>query len=118
MKLVELPSSLIQCKNLVYGKWKESLSKNSLDVTSPYTGLTIGRVPLSTSADLDEVVAGAKAAALGWRTTPIKERCAFLFKFRELMLQRLDKLSNTAAAEAACPKQIVAMSFLMNCIVS
>src|SRR5690606_36004330 len=46
------------------------------------------------------VVAGASAAAADWARVPLKERTAKLFRFRELVLEHLDDLSNRAALEA------------------
>src|SRR6478672_4556040 len=75
-------------------------SASQLDVVSPYTGTVIGRVPMSSAADVDRVVRAAAEAAPGWRGTPVKERCARLFKFRELLEANLDDLANTVAVES------------------
>ncbi|HEU5060981.1 MAG TPA: CoA-acylating methylmalonate-semialdehyde dehydrogenase [Kofleriaceae bacterium] len=99
MKLVEVPASIITCRNLVGGEWLTSTSPHQ-DVTSPYTGKVIGRVPLSTAAEVDRTVAAAAAAAPDWRRVPIKERTQLLFRFRDLVLQHLDRLAHSAAAEA------------------
>jgi malonate-semialdehyde dehydrogenase (acetylating)/methylmalonate-semialdehyde dehydrogenase len=100
MKLVELPSTPLICKNLVKGTWHLPSVQSGAKVISPYTGACIGEVQFSNKQDVDQAVAAAKEAFPKWRATPIKERCALLFKFRELALTRLDKLSNLAAAEA------------------
>ena len=57
-------------------------------------------MPLSTAADVELAVQKAAEAFPGWRQTPIKERCAILFRFREQLLSHLDLLSHTAASEA------------------
>jgi len=72
----------------------------TIEVTSPYTGAVIGHVPLSTPTEVNAAVQAAAAAFPAWRRTPIKERSLPLFKFRELMLGRLDELAHLAAAEA------------------
>jgi len=99
VKLVEVPQSIITCKNLVAGEWLTSPSPHA-DVTSPYTGKVIGRVPLSTAAEVERVVQAAAAAAPAWRRVPIKERTQLLFRFRDLVLANLDRLAHSAAAEA------------------
>ena len=99
MKLVEVPQSIITCKNLVAGKWQTSPSPH-IDVTSPYTGKVIGRVPLCTGDEVARAVEAAAAAAPDWRRVPIKERTQLLFRFRDLVLQNLDRLAHSAAAEA------------------
>ncbi len=99
MKLVQLPESPIACKNLIAGQWREPETRERIDVLSPYTDTVLGTVPMSGAKDVDLAVAGAKAAFVGWRDTPIKERTQTLFRFRELVLARADELSNSAARE-------------------
>lgn len=99
MSLVHLPTTVRTCKNLVGGTWRESQGP-LLDVTSPYTGAVIGRVPMSTASDVDVAVREAKAAAEGWRNVPIKERTAKMFRFRALLEEHLEKLAHSAAGEA------------------
>ena len=94
-----MPATPIECRNLVAGHWI-SPETEWLDVESPYTAQTVGRVALSTAREVDAVVAGAKAAAGDWARTPIKERTALLFRYRELVLRHLDDLANRAALES------------------
>jgi malonate-semialdehyde dehydrogenase (acetylating)/methylmalonate-semialdehyde dehydrogenase len=99
VKLVEVPESLITCKNLIGGEWVTSPSPY-VDVISPYTGKVIGRVPLSTAEEVARTVQAAARAAADWRRVPIKERTQLLFRFRDLVLLSLDRLAHSAAAEA------------------
>lgn len=99
MKLVEIPKSPITALNLVAGRFVAS-SGEQLDVRSPYTGQVIGKVPLSRPSEIDAAVTAANAAFPQWRATPAKERAQVLFRFRQLMLERLQDLANRAAAEA------------------
>ncbi|HUS64067.1 MAG TPA: CoA-acylating methylmalonate-semialdehyde dehydrogenase [Kofleriaceae bacterium] len=99
MKLVEVPQKPITCRNLVGGEWHTS-SAQHLDVKSPYTGGVIGKVPLSTAAEVKRAVEAAAKAAPDWRRMPIKERTQLMFKFRDLVLANLDRLAHSAAAEA------------------
>ena len=98
-KLVDVPETPIECRNLVGGEWKQP-SGGSLDVTSPYTGGLIGRVGLSTAADVDAAVTAAERAAAEWRLVPLKERTQTLFRYREIVMRDLDRVSNLAALEA------------------
>src|SRR5688572_27100235 len=99
MSLVELPKSPIACMNLVGGEWRDASSGVRTDVFSPYTGKPIGTVPMSNAKDVDTVVAGAKRAAAEWKNVPIKERTQTLFKFRQLVIDRIDEMANSAARE-------------------
>jgi malonate-semialdehyde dehydrogenase (acetylating)/methylmalonate-semialdehyde dehydrogenase len=100
MKLVNLPGQPIEGKNLIGGGWRDGTGGERITVKSPYTNDVIGSVPRSTREDVGAAVAAAKTAAAGWRAVPIKERTQTLFRFRELVLENLDRLSHMAAAEA------------------
>lgn len=99
MKLVELPQSPITALNLTGGRFVAS-SGELLAVHSPYTGQVIGKVPLSRPEEIDATVTAAHAAFPQWRATPAKERAQVLFRFRQLMLERLTEIAHRAAAEA------------------
>jgi malonate-semialdehyde dehydrogenase (acetylating)/methylmalonate-semialdehyde dehydrogenase len=95
---VERPKTVRECKNFLNGTFVAG--SKTQDVVSPWSGEVIGRVSMSTAADVEAAVSAASAAFPAWRATPIKERCARLFKFRELVLGKLDFLANMAAMEA------------------
>lgn len=103
-KLVDLPETPIVGKNLIGGEWQDPTTGERIDVISPYHGATIGTVPISGATDVDRAVQAAKKAAAEWRRVPIRERTEALFRFRQLMLDRIDDLSNLAAAE--CGKTV------------
>lgn len=96
---ITIPPAIVTCQNLIGGQWRDS-DAELLDVISPYTGGTVGKVPLSSSAEVEHTVAEAAAAAGGWAQVPIKERTQLLLRFRELMLKHLDGLANCVALES------------------
>ena len=96
---LQIPDEIATCRNLVAGEWQPSTGE-LLDVISPYTGAAIGRVPMSSADEVQEVVRAASAAAASWQATPIKERTQILLRWRELMLAHLDDLSNVVALES------------------
>ncbi len=100
MSLVELPNTPIVAKNLVAGEWRDAQSGERMDVVTPYTNEVIGTIPVSKAADVAPAVAAAKEAQVAWRAVPIKERTQVLFRFRELVLEHIDRLSNSAAIES------------------
>ncbi|HKE18797.1 MAG TPA: CoA-acylating methylmalonate-semialdehyde dehydrogenase [Kofleriaceae bacterium] len=99
MKLVDLPDSVVQCKNLIGGEW-HAPGGPELEVRSPYSGGVIGRVPLSDAAEVARAVEAAARAAPEWRRVPLKERTQALFRYRDLVLANVDRLGHRAAAEA------------------
>ena len=98
MSLVDVPSSVRVCDNFVDNVFVPA--KSYQEVRSPYNGAVIGKVALSMAEDVSRAVAAAEKAFPAWRNTPLKERCQKLFQFREIVLARLETLSNIAAAEA------------------
>jgi len=103
-KLVNLPEAPIVGKNLIGGEWQDPASGARIDVISPYNGASIGTVPMSDATDVDRAVAAAKLAAAEWRQVPIRERTEVLFRFRQIVLERIDDLANLAAIE--CGKTV------------
>jgi malonate-semialdehyde dehydrogenase (acetylating)/methylmalonate-semialdehyde dehydrogenase len=99
VKLVDLPDSVVQCKNLIGGEW-HAPGGPELEVRSPYSGGVIGRVPLSDAAEVARAVEAAAHAAPEWRRVPLKERTQTLFRYRDLVLASADRLAHRAAAEA------------------
>jgi len=103
-ELVRLPEAPIVGKNLIGGEWQDPASGQRVDVISPYTGASIGTVPMSDATDVDRAVKAAADAQRAWRETPIRERTQVLFRLRQLVLDRIDDLSNLAALE--CGKTV------------
>ena len=93
MQLVEVPKSPFVCRNLVGGEWQKPTDVEWRDIVSPYTGQVVGKVPLCGAKEVAAIVAKAEPASRKWRNTPLKERSQYLFRFRELLLANIDRLS-------------------------
>jgi malonate-semialdehyde dehydrogenase (acetylating)/methylmalonate-semialdehyde dehydrogenase len=102
--LVRLPDAPLSGANLVRGTLHCAREGHSREVVCPYTGGLLGSVPESSEADVDDAVTFAHAAAQEWGRLPIKERTQPLFRFRELVLRRLEDLAHSAARE--CGKTV------------
>ena len=102
--LVHLPSQPVLRHNFTGREVAAREGLARIDVTSPYTGARIGSIPASDAEAVARVVSAAKEAARPWGATPIKERTLPLFRFRELVLENLDELGHSAAAE--CGKTV------------
>ncbi|KAJ2162830.1 aldehyde dehydrogenase (NADP(+)) ald6 [Coemansia sp. RSA 552] len=74
-------------------------SPETLAVTTPHTGATIARVPLSTAADVDAAVASAKAAFPGWSALTFKARAAYLLRLYNVLSAHLDELADMVVRE-------------------
>ena len=83
----------VDCRNWIGGEWVESASGEWMDVENPRHGKAMGRVVVSNTADVARAVEAAKAAAPGWRATPLKERAQVLYRLKQLMERDLDELA-------------------------
>ena len=66
--------------------------KGSGQVFNPSRGSVIATVPMCGAAEVDEVVAAAKAAFPGWRDTPPNERAQVLFRLKILLEDAFEDL--------------------------
>lgn len=99
MNPIKIPASERVCRNFIGGKWQEARAAEKGKILSPYVNKTIGEVAHSAATDVAAAVEAAHKAFAEWRATPIKERTRPLFRFREIVLERIDEIANTAAVE-------------------
>ncbi|HEV2734291.1 MAG TPA: CoA-acylating methylmalonate-semialdehyde dehydrogenase [Longimicrobiaceae bacterium] len=69
------------------------------EVFNPGDGSVISRVPLCSAAAVDAAVQAAKRAFPGWAGTPIKERVQVFFRYRSLLEQHIDELTDLIVEE-------------------
>lgn len=86
-------------RNYIGGGWRESSAPQTLAVTNPASGAEIGRVPLSTSRDVDDAVRAAKAAYPGWRATPAPQRGRVLFRLKSMLEEHKEELARLLTIE-------------------
>jgi malonate-semialdehyde dehydrogenase (acetylating) / methylmalonate-semialdehyde dehydrogenase len=84
--------------NYVEGKLTAS-GNGKLDVYSPLDGSVISTVPLSTKSDLDKAVEAAKKAFPLWSNKPIKERVQVFYKYKYLLEQNIEELTELVHIE-------------------
>lgn len=95
----EQVSKPTDCLNWVNDQWVKPRGQSHL-VHSPYTGQALTQVFQSTAQDVGEIAEKAQAAALAWGRTPIKERSAVLYRYREILKRDLESISFGIAAES------------------
>jgi malonate-semialdehyde dehydrogenase (acetylating)/methylmalonate-semialdehyde dehydrogenase len=100
MTIPNFPSQPVMTKNLVGGVWRGNDGLPMRDILSPYNGQLVGKVPMSTSAEVDQVVAAAQEAWLKWRKMPLRNRAEILLKFKNLMLENMPRLVDSVALES------------------
>lgn len=85
--------------NYIAGRWTPSSATESLPIINPATGEPLGRVPLSTAAEVADAVASAARAFPAWRDIPPVERIQVLFRLKSLLEQHLDELAESMTRE-------------------
>jgi malonate-semialdehyde dehydrogenase (acetylating)/methylmalonate-semialdehyde dehydrogenase len=74
-------------------------SNGSLDVISPIDGSVISKVFLSSAQDVDLAVQAARKALPRWAQMPIKERVQIFFKYKQLLEENIEDLTNLVIEE-------------------
>ncbi|MFQ5436019.1 MAG: aldehyde dehydrogenase family protein, partial [Anaerolineae bacterium] len=93
-----------QLLNYVNGEWRPSAASDYLDVINPATYDVLGKVPLSTGAELNEAARAAAKAFKIWRRVPPPDRIQYLFKLKDLLEENFEEISRTITME--CGKTI------------
>ena len=85
-------------KNIINGK-TEQYQGELLDVYSPINGEIISQVNISGKDAIDEAVKTASAAFEKWSQKTLKERVQVFFKYKQLLEENMDELSELIQEE-------------------
>ncbi len=85
-------------KNIINGK-TEQYQGELLDVYSPINGEIISQVNMSGKDAIDEAVKTASAAFEEWSQKTLKERVQVFFKYKQLLEENMDELSELIQEE-------------------
>lgn len=86
-------------KNYIHGNLTDTVTDRWLNVESPLTGEVIGEVAVSSREDLDKAVSAAKSAFVKWSKTPIKDRVQVFFRYKTLLEENMQELSELVQEE-------------------
>ncbi len=81
------------------GQWIESKTDKYMDVYNPSTGEVQAQTPCCTTEEVNYAVACAKKAFPAWADTPVMKRVQILYRFRELLNEHMDELTELVARE-------------------
>lgn len=95
MKLVQ---DQLTVQNFINGDFEQH-QEASIDVISPLDGGSISRVPISTKKQLDKAVKSASTAFVKWSQLTLKERVQVFFRYRNLLEENIEELSNLIRLE-------------------
>ncbi|WP_439859350.1 CoA-acylating methylmalonate-semialdehyde dehydrogenase [Pseudomonas sp. MBLB4136] len=84
---------------LIEGEWRESRSREFIEVTDPATQEVLALAPKATAEEIEAAVASAKAAFLDWREVPVPERARLMLRYQHLLKEHHDELAQILAGE-------------------
>lgn len=85
--------------SLFGGKWRVSQADKYQNVYNPATEEVISKTPMGSSEDVDVAVKSAENAFKTWSETPATRRADILFKYRSLLEDRFEELSELISLE-------------------
>ena len=88
-----------ECNNFINNDWVQGTGE-AFKVTAPATGEVIGEGAFSTLEDLNKAIISANNGLVNWAPLTLKERTQVMFKFREILLEKVDDISTCVSAES------------------
>jgi acyl-CoA reductase-like NAD-dependent aldehyde dehydrogenase len=85
------------------GSWTEGRGTETLEVTSPATGESLGAVPVSTPEDVDQAVGHAREGLEAMDAMTVFERAELLHRAADLMEERKEDLGRELTIEQGKP---------------
>ncbi len=85
------------------GEWKDSLSKETLEIINPATEEVIGKVSHARKEDLDLALKGAENAFNEWKHVSAYDRSKILRKAADIVRSRVDKIATLMTLEQGKP---------------
>jgi malonate-semialdehyde dehydrogenase (acetylating)/methylmalonate-semialdehyde dehydrogenase len=92
-------SDIRKLKIFIGGKWIESKTAKYMDVHNPSTGEVIAQTPCCTAEEVNMAVEAAKEAFVTWSQMPVMKRAQIIFKFRDILEDHIDELTDIIAHE-------------------
>lgn len=77
-----------------------------ITITSPLDGSVLGNVNAMSKSDIDEVIQKSKKVFDSWRAIPLNERCEILYKAANLLVTRVDELTDLLVKEVGKDKKV------------
>ena len=96
-------SSLFHEKCFIDGAWIDADGGETIAVTNPATGETLGAIPKMGAAETERAIAAADAALPAWRAKTAKERSVILRNWFNLMLENQEDLAVLMTQEQGKP---------------
>lgn len=99
----EKASSLLRSASFVGGEFLRSQAKKTFDVSYPLNGHTVQTIQQASAEDVDMAVSIAADALIGWRQTPVSNRCAVASRLASSLRNEREALSLLISLESGKP---------------
>ena len=90
---------MLTTPHVINGQEVVPADSHTVEVGNPATGEVVTRVPLASSAEVDQAVGAAQDAFASWRSVSLSRRVQILFRYRELLNSRKDELAAIISRE-------------------
>ena len=97
--MLQKTSHYLREANLIDGEWVAADSGKTIDVVNPATGLKIGTVPKSGTAETRRAIAAASEAFQSWRRTSANDRAKLMRKLHDAIMDNQDALAELLTME-------------------
>ena len=95
--------ALLKTQAYINGQWVDADSGKTIRVTNPASGELIAEVACCGGAETRRAIEAAQVALVAWRQKTAKERCAYLRKWFNLMMEAQEDLAIILTAEQGKP---------------
>jgi acyl-CoA reductase-like NAD-dependent aldehyde dehydrogenase len=100
----------MQKQMLIRGEWTDGKAAETIEVTSPVTGESLGSVPVATPEDVDAAVQGARAGAEALESMTVFERAELLHAVAAILRERKEDLARELTLEQGKPYRAEGLS--------
>ena len=97
--MLQKTSHYLREGNLIDGEWVAADSGKTIDVVNPATGLKIGTVPKSGTAETKRAIVAASEAFQSWRRTSANDRAKLMRKLHDAIMDNQDALAELLTME-------------------
>jgi len=96
-------TELLRSQAWIDGQWVASRSGETIAVTNPADGSTVGSVPALSAEETREAIVAADKGFFAWRSLAAKERSATLMKWYDLIMAHQEDLAIILTSEQGKP---------------
>ena len=94
-----MSAKLEPCPLFIGGEWVASSASETEPVYNPSEGVQISATPLCGKDEVDKAVQAAADAFPAWADTPVVDRARILFRYKHLLEEKFEELSQTLTRE-------------------